>query len=133
MEEVLKGKACILKVNTAVIHDAVKTLGLGIGGDVQKFADMEAARLSDPYAPSDTASLRKSVFARSHFGSGELIYEIYGNADGRNTWNDTTSKFQDAPMRGSYWFKRCMEAGGKDKLILGIKRFIQQRMGVGGM
>jgi hypothetical protein len=129
--ETLKGKACVLKINTAVIQDTVKTLGLGIGGDVQKFVDMEIVRLSDPYAPSDTASLRKSPYLRTAFGSGVITYEIYGNADGRNTWNDTTSKFQDAPMRGSYWTKRCMEAGGREKLILAIKRFIEQRMGGG--
>jgi hypothetical protein len=133
VEQTLKGKACILKINTAVIRDTVKTLGLGIGGDVQKFADMEIARLSDSYAPSDTASLRKSVFTRTAFGSGKLIYEIYGNADGRNTWNDTTSRFQDAPMRGPHWVTRMLDAGGREKLILGIKRFIQQRMGGGAV
>jgi hypothetical protein len=127
--ETLKGKACILKINTAVIQDTVKTLGLGIGGDVQKFVDMEIVRLSDPYAPSDTASLRKSPYLRTAFGSGVITYEIYGYADGRNTWNDTTSRFQDAPMRGPYWVKRMLDAGGKEKLMQSAKRFIQQRMG----
>jgi hypothetical protein len=127
VEQTLKGKACILKINTAVIRDTVKTLGLGIGGDLQKFVDMEIVRLSDPYTPSDTASLRKSVYLRTAFGSGVLIYEIYGNADGRNTWNDTTSRFQDAPMRGPFWVKRMLEAGGEEKLMQSIKRFIEQR------
>jgi hypothetical protein len=121
----LKGKACTLKVNTAGIRDVVKTFQPG--SDLQKFIDMEVARLSDPYAPSDTASLRKSVFVKSAFGSGELTYEIYGKPDGRNTWNDTASKFQDAPMRGSFWVKRMMGAGGREKLRLGIERFIKKR------
>jgi hypothetical protein len=127
--ETLKGKACVLKINTAVIRDTIKTLGLGIGGDLQKFVDMEIIRLSDCRVPSDTASLRKSPWIRTNFGSGTIIYEIYGNADGRNTWNDTTSKFQGAPMRGPFWVLKMLEAGGKETLRLEINRFVKARMG----
>ena len=121
----LKGKSCLVKINTAAIRNVVAVFSPG--GDVQKLADMEIARLSDPYVPSDTAALRKSVFVRSNFGSGEIIYEIYGNANGRNTWNDTSSLFQDRPIRGAFWTERMLNNGGKEKLELTLKRFIQKR------
>jgi hypothetical protein len=100
----------------------IKTMGLLPHGRVQTFYDSEVARLSDPYAPSDTTALRKSVFTNTDFGSGEIKYSIYGNKDGRNTWNDTTSKFQDAPKRGPFWVIRMFNEGGKEKLLLALKR-----------
>ena len=112
-------------VNTNVKNNLIKSFSPG--SDLQKFVDLEVARFSDRYAPSDTSALRKSVFVNSAFGSGEIKYTIYGNKDGRNTWNDTTSKFQDRPMRGSFWVKRMMEGGGGEKLMLEIDRFIQKR------
>jgi hypothetical protein len=120
-----KGKACVLRVNLAAIRGVVRLFDPG--GELQKFIDMEYARLADPYAPSDTAALRKSVFIRSNFGSGELTYEIYGNPNGRNTWNDTRSRFQDAPMRGPFWIPRMLDAGGREKILLAAKRFLEKR------
>ena len=96
------------------------------GSNLQKYIDMEVARHSDPYVPSDTTTLRKSVFVRTNFGSGEIIYEIYGNPDGKNTWNDTTSKFQDAPIRGAFWVTRMLDAGGAQKLLKSIYRFMEK-------
>ena len=87
----------------------------GGGGDLQKFIDSEVVRLSDPYVPSDTATVRKSVFINTKFGNGKVIYSIYGNPDGRNTWNDETSNFQDRPMRGPFWVNRMLDAGGLEK------------------
>jgi len=124
-DKTLKGKACQLKINTAVIRNVQKLLAPG--SDVQKFVDMEIARLSDKYVPSDTAAIRKSVFVKSDFGSGEITYEIYGRADGRNTWNDTVSQFQGRPMRGSFWAFRMLNSGGSEKLGLAVRRFIAKR------
>lgn len=99
---------------------------VGTGGDLQKFIDSEVVRLSDPYVPSDTTALRKSVFINTQFGSGKIIYTVYGNPDGRNTWNDETSNFQDRPMRGPYWVKRMLDAGGWEKLKLAIVRWLEK-------
>jgi hypothetical protein len=124
-ETAFKGKACTVKVNLDIFNNIYELFQPG--GELQKFIDMEIARLADDYAPSDTGSLRKSVFIKSTFGNGLLIYEIYGNPDGRNTWNDTTSTFQGAPTRGCCWIPRMLDAGGREKLRLEIQRFIEKR------
>ena len=112
-------------VNDKVIKSLIRSLSPG--SNLQKLIDMETARLSDPFAPSDTASLRKSVFTKSSFGSGRIVYEIYGRPDGRNTWNDDTSRFQGRPVRGPRWAARAMNAGGREKLQLEANNFIKQR------
>jgi len=128
MKKTLKGKSCKVVINTAVINDMAKIITDGIGGDLQKFIDLSIARHSDPYAPSDFGALRKSVFTETIFGLGRLIYSIYGNPNGRNTWNDYKSKFQDAPMRGPECVRRWWNGGGAEKLKLEIDRYIKQRI-----
>ena len=108
------------------IQDYIKILGLLPQGKVQTFIDSEIVRLSDPYVPSDTTALRKSVFTKTDFGSGQIIYSIYGNPTGRNTWNDTTSRFQDAPKRGSFWTMRMLNEGGREKLMLALRRLFSR-------
>jgi len=116
--------AVTVKVNTEAITNLFKSFSPGSA--LQKFVDMEVVRLSDPFAPSDTTALRKSAFVRTDFGSGRVTYEIYGKPDGRNTWNDETSQFQDRPTRGPYWVKRMLESGGMEKLLSAIKAFISK-------
>jgi len=113
-----------VKVNTEAINKLKKSFSPG--SSLQKFVDMEVVRMSDPYAPSDTAALRKSAFTRTEFGSGMVIYEIYGKPDGRNTWNDETSLFQDRPRRGPYWVKRMLDGGGREKLLREIAAFMKR-------
>jgi len=111
-----------IKVNNSAKNKLFASYGKG--SNLQKFIDMSVARHSDKYAPSDTTALRKSVFANSNFGSGQIIYSIYGNPTGRNTWNDDTSLFQDRPTRGSRWVQRWFTGGGMEVLDREIKRFI---------
>jgi hypothetical protein len=94
----------------------MKQFGLGEGGRVQTFVDMEAARLSDPYVPNDTGFTRKSVFLNSRFGSGGIIYDAYKTRGGKTIWDDEALKFQDAPMRGVKWVLRMWESGGEEKI-----------------
>jgi len=118
-------KNAVVKINRAAINAVKGTFSPG--SNLQKFIDMEVIRLSDSRAPSDTTNLRKSPFIRTYFGSGQVIYEIYGNPNGRNTWNDTTSLFQDRPMRGPYWTERAMNSGGRETLLLKIDAFMKRR------
>jgi len=113
-----------VKVNTAAMNKLY--MSYGKGSALQKFVDMSVARHSDKYAPSDTTALRKSVFINSTFGSGQIIYSIYGNPTGRNTWNDDTSKFQDRPTRGSRWVQRWFNGGGMEVLVMEIQAFIKR-------
>ena len=111
-----------VKVNEAVKKKLLAAYSAG--STLQKYIDMSVARHSDKYAPSDTTALRKSVILNSHFGSGQLIYSIYGNPNGRNTWNDDTSLFQDRPTRGSRWVERWWNGGGKEVLDEEVMRFV---------
>ena len=120
--------AVTVRVNTKAIREFKNSFSPG--GDLQKFVDMEVVMLSDPYAPSDTATLRRSAYLRTEFGSGRVIYEIYGKPDGRNTWNDEISVFQDRggiKPRGSYWVKSMLADGGREKLLREIDNFIKRQ------
>jgi hypothetical protein len=116
-----------VKIEGPKIQDYIKSLGLLPKGKVQTFIDSEIVRLADPYVPSDTTALRKSVFEKTDFGSGEVVYSVYGKADGRNTYEDTTSKFQDAPRRGAFWMHRMLNSGGREKLLMGIRRLLSRK------
>jgi len=120
-------KASVKVKQNININDYLKLQGFGKGGTVQKIIDSEVIRLSDPYAPSDTTALRKSAVTETNFGSGEVNYTVYGNPDGRNTWNDDTSKFQDRPTRGPFWVKRMLDAGGREKLMLAIANWFGKK------
>jgi len=116
------------RVKTKINKQAyIKSMGLLPSGKMQTFYDNEVIRLSDPYVLSDTTTLRKSIFMNTNFGNGEVIYSIYGNKDGRNTWNDTTSRFQDAPKRGPFWVIRMFNEGGREKLLLALNRLFARR------
>jgi len=117
-----KQKLVQVKINTPAINIFKKVYSPG--GNLQKFIDMEVVRLSEPYTPKDTTALEKSVFINTDFGSGRLVYTIYGNPTSRNTWNDTTSEFQGRPKRGSFWTIRMLADGGGEKLMKGIQRFM---------
>ncbi|MCL2879042.1 MAG: hypothetical protein FWF29_02240 [Treponema sp.] len=99
-----------------------KQLGLEPKGAAQKLIDSEIVRLSDPYVPSDTTYTRKSVYLHTDFGSGKVIYEAYGNAPGRNIWNDEKAQFQDRPRRGPFWVLRMWADGGMEKIMKTVNR-----------
>ena len=113
-----------VKITLPKAQTYLKTFGLLPKDTVQKLIDSEIVKLADPYVPSDTTAIRKSVFMNTDFGGGKIIYDIYGNSPGRNTWNDTTSRFQDAPTRGPFWVLRMWNQGGKEKVMLAVKRFL---------
>jgi len=48
----------------------------------------------------------KNTFLKTDFGNEKVKYSVYGDKDGRNTWNDTTSRFQDAHRCGAFWVER---------------------------
>ena len=120
-------KAKVIAKTNININDYIKLQGFGKGGGVQKVIDSEVIRLSDHFAPSDTTALRKSAVTETLIGSGEVEYSVYGDENGRNTWNDTTSEFQDRPVRGPFWVKRAMEAGGWEKLQLAIANWFKKK------
>ena len=117
-----------VKVSFPKAQAVIKKIGLHRGGRVQEFVDTEIVRGCDDYVPKDVGNLRDSVYtnAKGKFGDGKLTWDIYGNENGRNTWNDTTSHFQDAPMRGPFWALRFWNSGGKETVIKAANEFIRR-------
>ena len=121
-DKMTKTKNVTVKVNAKVKQKLINSYSPG--SDLQKFVDISVEREVRPFVPQDTTALAKSVILNTDFGSGQLIWSIYGNPDGRNTWNDNTSTFQGAPMRGSRWAERWANGGGREVLSREIRRFI---------
>jgi hypothetical protein len=108
-----------VKVSFPKAEKVIEKLGLQKGGQVQKYVDTEIMRGCDDYVPKDTGNLLNSVYANSKPGDGKLIWDIYGNENGRNVWNDTRANvnWQDAPMRGPFWALRFWNGGGMERVI----------------
>jgi len=119
----------LAKIYGPTIGGLLTGLGFGIGGGLQKLTDSDVIRLSDKFAPSDTTALRKSPMLKTDIGSGLVIYSVYGNPHGRNTYNDVTSEFQDRPTRGPFWVHRMLDAGGREDLAKGIMEFLKRHGG----
>ena len=103
-----------------MVEDYVSNLGLLPRGEVQTFIDTEMTRLADSYVPSDTTHTRKSVFELTDFGSGLVKYALYHE----KMYEDVTSDFQDAPMRGGWWMHRMWDSGGREKIQEGVRRLL---------
>jgi len=105
------------------VQDYIKSLGLLPIGKVQTFVDSEMAMLADPKVPSDTTYTRKSVFINTIFGQGKIIYDIYY----KKMYEDTSRRYQDAPVRGAFWVHRMLNEGGREKIIRGVMRLLTRR------
>jgi len=108
-----------VKVSFPKAQAVIERVGLQKGGRVQTLIDSEIARGCDDYVPKDSGHTRGSVYVNSKFGDGKLIWDIYGNENGRNIWNDTRENvhWQDAPMRGPFWALRFWNGGGRERVI----------------
>ena len=102
------------------VKDYIKSLGLLPMSKVQTFTDSEFVRLADPYVPSDTTSTRKSVFINTNFGEGKVTYSTYY----KNMYEDVSKEWQDRPRRGAWWMHRMLNSGGKEKIMLAIKKLL---------
>jgi len=102
------------------VQDFIKNLGLLPRGRIQTFIDSEMVRLADPKVPSDTTHTRKSVFINTIFGLGKIIYDIYYQF----MYQDTSRRYQDAPTRGAFWVHRMLNEGGREKILLGVRRLL---------
>lgn len=91
----------------------------------QKYIDSECLRLSDPYTPFLTGTMKHSGITGTVLGSGELDYtapyakpNYYENAghgiEGLNASGGTRG------LRGKYWFER-MKADHKDEILRGAQ------------
>ena len=95
----------------------LKKRHLESGGKVQQFIDTECLRLSNERAPKDTNALIESGIIHTKIGSGQLEYRT-PNA---RRWYYRPAHFEQAPMRGNYWFER-MKQQYKDQILSGAKK-----------
>lgn len=96
----------------------LKDRNLGEGGAAQVFIDSEVLRRCSPYVPFDSGTLNRSGVTHTRLGSGEVIYATpYARR-----WYYREANFQGAPMRGTYWFEKMKNQGGKDAILRGVAK-----------
>ncbi len=98
--------------------------GLNENGPAQQYVDSEVIRLCDPFVPFRDGYLRQSAVEHTVIGSGEVKYVT---PYARRLHYHPEYKFNEAPMRGAYWFDRAMNAGGKEAIMQGLHELISRR------
>ena len=103
------------------LYDEDKILAkrnLEMGGAVQKFIDSEVLRLCEPLVPFDQGTLARSGQINTVIGSGQVKYRTpYARR-----WYYMPANFQEAPRRGTHWFDRMKQNGGKDEILAGARK-----------
>lgn len=89
----------------------------------QRFVDSEVLRRCTPYVPMDTGELIRSGLRETKLGSGEVIYKTpYARR-----WYHEPARFDGRPMRGSYWFERMLQSGGRGAIKRGLKQILERQ------
>ena len=91
--------------------------------EAQEFVDSEVIRKMDPYTPMDSGFLKKSPILLTVIGSG-IITQMTPYA---RKWYYTPAKFAGAPMRGTHWFERMKNEGGKEAILRGAQLIMARR------
>lgn len=97
------------------INKIIQKRGLETAGKVQRFIDSEVMRVTDPYVPFDSGTLKSSAIRHTKVGSGNVRYRT---PYARRMYYGTHFNFQGAPMRGAKWFDR-MKANHKRDILRG--------------
>lgn len=99
----------------------LKKRGLEPYGRVQRYIDSEVIRLMSPYTPKDTGALIDSATSLTKIGSGE-VKQGGATAPYAHRWYYNPANFTGSPTRGTYWFERMKENGGKKSILEGAIR-----------
>lgn len=106
----------------------LKKRGLEPGGRVQRYIDSEVIRLMSPYTPKDDGHLIDSATLLTEIGSGE-VKQGGDTAPYARKWyyyeNPHKSRgvrWSNGELRGSYWFERMKQDGGKKSILEGAIR-----------
>lgn len=83
----------------------IKSRGLEAKGRVQQYIDAQVLTLCEPMVPKDTGALIRSGITNTEIGSGEVKY----STPYARRWYYRPANFQEAPMRGNYWFERMKQ------------------------
>ena len=91
--------------------------------EAQTFVDSEVIRRMNPYVPMDSGFLKMSATLLTVLGSGQVVQM----APYARKWYYTPAKFSGAPKRGTYWFERMKNEGGKEAILRGAKLIVARR------
>lgn len=99
----------------------ISARGIEVGGKVQRYIDSEVLRLTDPYVPMDTGTLKSSGTRHTKIGSGEVRYRT---PYARKQYH--TNKGNG--LRGKMWFERS-KADNRNSILNGACRVAGARGG----
>ena len=114
-----------VKVELKPTKQILRERGLDDGGEVQKYVDSEVIRRMSPFTPKMDGTLIDSADKLTTIGSGE-VKQGGSLAPYGKKWYYTEAKFTGAPMRGTYWFERMKNSGGKEGILQGVRRFTKK-------
>lgn len=85
--------------------------------EAQKFVDSEVIRLCEPYTPEDSSDLIKSATIATKIGSGIVKWNT---PYARKMYYGKNYIYRGAPIKGSHWGARAMNAGGYIAIKKGV-------------
>lgn len=103
--------------------EIIEKRGLAKGGKVQQYVDSEVLRRCQPYVPMDSGDIIRSGLDHTTIGSGEVKYRT----NYARRWYYREAQFQGAPKRGTYWFERMKNEGGKEAILKGAKEIARAK------
>lgn len=113
-----------MKIKVKPSSQILKEKGLNLNGPVQKYIDSEVIRLMSKYTPFNTGALIDSADKLTTIGSGE-IKQGGSSAPYGKKWYYTDANFSGSPVRGTFWFERMKNEGGKKQILNGVRRMIK--------
>ena len=107
------------RLNLKSTSQLLKDHGINEFGEVQKLIDQSVIEYTSAYTPMDTGALIDSADDLTTVGSGEII-QGGSKAPYARKWYYHDANFHGSPRRGKAWFKRCMQNGGRKKVLSNI-------------
>lgn len=116
-----------MKINSRLEIDDINTVlakrSMQERGKVQRYIDSECIRQMEPYTPKLDGTLIDSATKLTDIGSGYIkqggTMAPYGV---KHYYKE--ANFTGAPMRGTRWFERMKNDGGRESILRGVKRMV---------
>ena len=119
-------------VELSSIQEIIFKQGLQKKGKIQKLLTSEVARLSDPYVPFRTGTLKSSTRTihpdKVIYHAPYARYQYYGKVmvgPPPKTVTDIDLTYNGSPMRGAFWAKRMWKDRGKE-IIKTLQRMVKR-------
>ena len=117
-----------MKINSRLEIDDINTVlakrSMQERGKVQRYIDSECIRLMAPYTPKMDGTLIDSATKLTDIGSGYIEQGGGALAPYGRKWYYKEANFTGAPMRGTRWFERMKNDGGRESILRGVKRMV---------